>query len=77
MATVILFLFVFYVAFPLLAAHRSDFDTLAHIDLTYLVLGVLLEMGALVAYAQLTYAVLPHGGPAGAVSSGSTSPPWP
>ncbi len=61
--TVVAFLFVFYVALPLLASHRSEVNSLAHINPGYLVLGVLLECGALAAYAQLTYAVLPAGGP--------------
>ncbi len=61
--TVLVFLFVFYVALPLLASHRSEVNALAHINIAYLVLGVLLEIGALAAYTQLTHAVLPHGGP--------------
>jgi putative heme transporter len=61
--TVLAFLFVFYVALPLAASHRAEVGSLAHIHPAYLVLGVLLEIAALVAYAQLTHAVLPHGGP--------------
>jgi uncharacterized protein (TIRG00374 family) len=61
--TVLVFLFVFYVALPLLASHRSQVGALAHINVAYLALGVLLEIAALVAYAQLTYSVLPRGGP--------------
>jgi putative heme transporter len=61
--TVLLFLFVFYVALPLAASHRAEVGTLAHIHPAYLALGVLLEIAALVAYAQLTHAVLPRGGP--------------
>lgn len=61
--TVLLFLFVFYVAFPLLASHRSQFTALEHIHVAYLVIGLLLEIGALVAYTQLTFTVLPSGGP--------------
>jgi len=57
------FLFVFYVALPLLASHRSDVSALSHIHVQYLVLGVLLEIGALAAYTQLTHAVLPANGP--------------
>ena len=57
------FLFVFYVALPLVASHRAEVDTLAHINLAYLALGVLLELGALAAYTQLTHSVLPRGGP--------------
>ncbi len=61
--TLIVFLFVFYVAFPLLANHRAEVNSLAHIHLGYLALGVLLEIGALTAYTQLTHAVLPSDGP--------------
>ncbi len=61
--TLLLFLFVFYVALPLLASHRAEFASLAHINVAYLVLGVLLEIAALLAYAQLTRAVLPPDGP--------------
>ena len=61
--TLLVFLFVFYVALPLLASHRAEVNSLAHINIGYLALGVLLEVGALVAYTQLTHAVLPHGGP--------------
>ena len=61
--TVLVFLFFFYVALPLLADHRSQIGALAHINVAYLALGVLLEVAALVAYTQLTHSVLPHGGP--------------
>ena len=61
--TVLVFLFFFYVAIPLLASHRSQVGALTHINVAYLALGVLLEVAALVAYTQLTHAVLPHGGP--------------
>ncbi len=60
---VLLFLFVFYVALPLLASHRSEVTTLRHIHFQYLILGVILEIGALAAYTQLTHAVLPPHGP--------------
>ena len=61
--TVLVFLFVFYVALPLVASHRSQVSALAHINVAYLALGVLLEIAALAAYTQLTHAVLPPGGP--------------
>ena len=61
--TLLLFLFLFYVALPLLASHRAEVNSLAHINIGYLALGVLLEVGALVAYTQLTHAVLPSDGP--------------
>ncbi len=61
--TLLVFLFVFYVAFPLLASHRDEVTSLTHINIAYLALGVLLEIAALVAYTQLTHAVLPRNGP--------------
>ena len=61
--TLLVFLFVFYVALPLLASHRAEVNSLAHINIAYLALGVLLEIAALAAYTQLTHAVLPVGGP--------------
>ncbi len=61
--TLLVFLFLFYVALPLLASHRAEVNSLAHINIGYLALGVLLEIGALVAYTQLTHAVLPPDGP--------------
>jgi putative heme transporter len=60
---VLLFLFVFYIALPLLASHRQDLTALGHIHPAYLILGTVLEIGALAAYTQLTYAVLPKNGP--------------
>jgi uncharacterized protein (TIRG00374 family) len=60
---VLIFLFVFYVALPLLASHRSEVSALSHIHFQYLILGVILEVGALAAYTQLTHAVLPPNGP--------------
>jgi hypothetical protein len=61
--TLLVFLFIFYVAFPLLASHRAEVNSLAHINVAYLALGVLLEIAALAAYTQLTYSVLPSDGP--------------
>ncbi len=61
--TLLVFLFAFYVALPLLASHLDDFAALTHINIAYLVLAVLLEIAALAAYTQLTHAVLPHDGP--------------
>ncbi len=61
--TLLVFLFVFYLALPLLASHRAEVNSLAHINIAYLALGVVLEIAALAAYTQLTHAVLPVGGP--------------
>ena len=63
MGTLLAFLFIFYVAFPLLASHRAEVNSLAHINVAYLALGVLLEIAALAAYTQLTHSVLPSDGP--------------
>lgn len=60
---VLAFLFVFYLAIPLLASHREDLTALGHIHPLYLILGTVLEIGALAAYTQLTHAVLPRNGP--------------
>jgi uncharacterized protein (TIRG00374 family) len=60
---VLAFLFVFYLAIPLLASHRDDLTALGHIHPVYLILGTVLEIGALAAYTQLTHAVLPQNGP--------------
>ena len=55
---------VFYLAIPLLASHREDLTALGHIHPAYLILGTVLEIGALLAaYTQLTHAVLPPNGP--------------
>jgi len=59
----LIFLFIFYVAAPLLISHREQLAALGHIHLGYLALGVLLEAGALAAYTQLTHSVLPPDGP--------------
>ena len=75
--TVLVFLFVFYVALPLLASHRSQVGASTHINVAYLALGVLLESAALVAYTQLTHSVLPTAARPGSGCSASTSPPWP
>ena len=73
--TVVAFLFVFYVALPLVASHRAEVATLTHIHPAYLALGVLLELGALVAYTQLTHSVLPPVAPVACACSASTSRP--
>jgi len=61
--TVVVFLFFFYVALPLVGSHRREVGDLAHVNVTALVVGVLLEIAALAAYTQLTHSVLPPGGP--------------
>lgn len=59
---VVLFLSLFYVVVPLVASHRAELATLGHVNAGYVVAGVVLEVAALVAYSQLTYAVLPAPG---------------
>ncbi len=58
---VIVFLFAFYIALPLLASHRSEVESLGHIRFQYVALGLLLQIGALAAYTELTRTVLPSG----------------
>src|SRR5580698_10591924 len=61
----VLFLFFVgeYVLLPELASARKEFHQLSHLNVLWLVLGVLLEIGALVAYAELTRTVLSPGPP--------------
>ena len=73
---VLAFLFVFYLAIPLLASHREDLTALGHIHPAYLILGTVLEIGALAAYTQLTHAVLPPMGRDDFACSASTCPRW-
>jgi uncharacterized protein (TIRG00374 family) len=58
---VIVFLFGFYIALPLLASHRSEVESLGHIRFQYVALGLILQIGALAAYTELTRTVLPPG----------------
>ncbi len=60
---VVIFLFLFYVALPLLASHRAEVESLGHIHIQYVALGLILQIGALAAYTELTHAVLPPHGP--------------
>ena len=61
----VLFLFFVgeYVLLPELASARKEFHQLSHLNFLWLVLGVLFEIGALVAYAELTRTVLSPGAP--------------
>ena len=58
---VIIFLFAFYIALPLLATHRAEVESLGHIRFQFVALGLILQVGALAAYTELTRAVLPPG----------------
>jgi uncharacterized protein (TIRG00374 family) len=60
-ALVLVFLFAFYIALPLLASHRSEVESLGHIRIQYVILGLILQVGALAAYTELTRTVLPPG----------------
>ncbi|HVB92292.1 MAG TPA: YbhN family protein [Acidimicrobiales bacterium] len=52
-----------YILLPELASARKEFHQLSHLNFLWLVLGALLELGALAAYAELTHAVLSPGAP--------------
>jgi uncharacterized protein (TIRG00374 family) len=56
-------LVVEYLVLPQLAGASKSLNLLSEVNLGYAAAGVLLEGAALLAYAQLTRAVLPHGGP--------------
>src|ERR1035441_4076662 len=60
---VVIFLFFFYVALPLLASHRTEVESLGHIHIQYVALGLILQIAALAAYTELSHAVLPPNGP--------------
>jgi uncharacterized protein (TIRG00374 family) len=61
----VLFLFFVgeYVLLPELASARREFHQLQHLNFLWLVLGTLLEVAALAAYAELTHTVLSPGAP--------------
>ena len=52
-----------YILLPELASARKDFHHLSQLNFLWLVLGVLLEIGALISYAELTRTVLSPGAP--------------
>jgi uncharacterized protein (TIRG00374 family) len=52
-----------YLVLPQIAGARRSLHLLSRVNVGYLILGLLLEAGALVAYAQLTHTVLPAGSP--------------
>ena len=52
-----------YILLPELASARKEFHHLTQLNFFWLVLGVLLEVAALAAYAQLTHTVLSPGAP--------------
>ncbi len=63
LTVVFLFFVGEYILLPELASARREFHQLSHLNFLWLILGVLLEIGALVAYAELTHTVLSPGAP--------------
>jgi hypothetical protein len=59
----VLFFIGEYILLPELASARKEFNKLTQLNFFWLVLGALLEVAALAAYAQLTYTVLSPGAP--------------
>ena len=61
----VLFLFFVgeYILLPELASARREFNQLTQLNFLWLILGALLEVAALVAYAELTHTVLSPGAP--------------
>ena len=58
---ILLFVFVLeYLVLPQIAGTRKAIDVLGRVHLLYLVVGLALEAGAIIAYAMLTRAVLPR-----------------
>jgi putative heme transporter len=60
---VIVVLAVEFVVLPRLGGFRQSLNRVSHINIAYVIAGLLLEAAALAAYAQLTYTVLSPGGP--------------
>jgi uncharacterized protein (TIRG00374 family) len=59
----LLFFVAEYILLPELASARREFHQLSHLNFLWLILGAMLEIGALVAYAELTHTVLSPGAP--------------
>lgn len=59
-ALLVFLLVVEYLVIPQLAGARRSLSTLTHVNLALLAAALLAEVGAIVAYAQLTRSVLPH-----------------
>jgi hypothetical protein len=56
-------LVVEFLVLPLLRSSHQALNRVSHINIAYVIAGLLLEAAALSAYAQLTYTVLSPGGP--------------
>jgi uncharacterized protein (TIRG00374 family) len=63
LSAIILVLVVEIVVLPRLGGFSHALTQVAHINVGYVAVGVALEAAALIAYAQLTFTVLPPGGP--------------
>jgi uncharacterized protein (TIRG00374 family) len=60
---VVLFFVLEYILLPELASARREFHQIGHLNFLWLILGVILELGALLAYAEVTHTVLSPGAP--------------
>ena len=60
---VVVLLAVEFVVLPRLGGFRQSLNRVSHINIAYVIAGLLLEAAALGAYAQLTYTVLSPGAP--------------
>jgi uncharacterized protein (TIRG00374 family) len=56
-----LFLVIDYLVLPQIAGIRNSLSLLGQVNISYVIVGALLEVGALLAYAKLTQAVVPEG----------------
>jgi hypothetical protein len=55
---VVLFFVLEYILLPELASARREFHQIGHLNFLWLILGLILELGSLLAYAELTRTVL-------------------
>jgi len=62
-SAVVAVLVVEFLVLPLLRSSHQALNRVSHINVAYVIVGLLLEAAALAAYAQLTYTVLSPGGP--------------
>jgi uncharacterized protein (TIRG00374 family) len=60
---VVLFFVLEYILLPELASARKEFHQIGQLNFLWLILGVIFELGALLAYAELTRTVLSPGAP--------------
>ena len=60
---VVLFFVLEYILLPELASARREFHQIGHLNFLWLILGLIIELGALLAYAELTRTVLSPGAP--------------